>query len=128
MLLKDYLAEIYKTIDEFTQTGLILSSDVITDFRTEKIGFIKGSVSFIDGSILFFKEYLDVRYRLIKPTYSFHYQDPSSLLRFRYDNALHKPDPGFHDHKHTTHGLSPSTVPDLRKILEEIVHTYFPNE
>ena len=80
MLLKDYLAEIYETINEFTQTGLISSSDVITDFRTEKIGFIKGSLSFIDDSTLFFKEYLDIRYRLIKPTYSFHYQDRSSLL------------------------------------------------
>ena len=125
MLLKDYLIELYETIDEFTQTSLILSSNVITDFRTDKIGFIKGSLSFIDGSTLFFKEYLDVRYRLIKHTYSFHYQDRSSLLRFRYDNALHKPDLGFQDHKHTIHGPSPSTVPDLREILEKIVHTYF---
>lgn len=46
MLLSEYLAEITETINEFTKTNLILSSDLITDFRTEKIGLIMGTLAF----------------------------------------------------------------------------------
>ncbi|MGE0087770.1 MAG: hypothetical protein AB7S75_25445 [Desulfococcaceae bacterium] len=47
-------------------TGFILSSDMNSDFRGEKIGLIKGFVVFIDGSTLFFKEYVDLRYPIDK--------------------------------------------------------------
>jgi hypothetical protein len=75
MLLNEYLTDINKAITDCTETGLIISSEVITDIRTEKIGFVKGALVFLDGSTLFFKEYLDLRFRLDKKTYSFHYQD-----------------------------------------------------
>ena len=44
MLLSEYLADLTATITEYEQTGLMVSSDVITDFRTDKIGLIKGSI------------------------------------------------------------------------------------
>jgi len=125
MLLKDYLTDIHNTIAECTQTGLIMSSDILTDFRTEKIGLLKGVIGFLDGSTLFFKEYLDLRYRIDKKMYSFHYQDANATLRFRYDNAEHKPALGFHDHKHTSEKIIPSTIPNLQEVLNEIVNTYF---
>ncbi len=75
MLLKDYLSHIHNTITECTQTGLIVSSELITDIRTENIGLLKGVLVFLDESTLFFKEYLDLRYRVDKKMYSFHYQD-----------------------------------------------------
>ena len=124
MLLKDYLTDLHNTIAEYTQTGLIVSSDIFTDFRTEKIGLLKGVIGFLDGSTLFFKEYLDLRYHLDKKMYSFHYQDAHATLRFRYDNAEHKPALGFHDHKHTFEEILPSTIPNLQDVLDEIVNTY----
>lgn len=125
MLLHEYVTDIQNILAEYTQTGLLVSSDVMTDIRTEKIGLLKGILVFLDGSTLFFKEYLDLRYRLDKKMYSYHYQDERSQLRFRYDNAAHKPALGFHDHKHTPHGIMASTVPNVQDVLDEIVKTYF---
>ena len=42
MLLSEYLHEITETVGEVTKTGLILSSGLTADFRTKKIGLIKG--------------------------------------------------------------------------------------
>jgi hypothetical protein len=62
MLLTDYLSEFTSSIGEHARTGLILSSELAVDSRTDKIGLIKGTVLFLDGSKLFFTEYLDLRY------------------------------------------------------------------
>ncbi|MBF0412988.1 MAG: hypothetical protein HQK70_09785 [Desulfamplus sp.] len=91
IFLKDYLSDIINVVNEYFQTGFIVLSEITSDFRTEKIGFIKDKITFIDESILFFREYLDLRYSIDKKSYSFHYQDVNTNLLFRYDNALHKP-------------------------------------
>ena len=75
MLLTEYLSDVTKVIDEYSRTGLILLSKLKTDARTEKIGLIKGNFVFINESRLFFTEYLDLRYKIEKLAYSFHYQD-----------------------------------------------------
>jgi len=62
MLPSEYLHEITEAVGEFTKTDLILSSGLTTDFRTKKIGLIKGVLSFPDDSKLFPKEYVDLRY------------------------------------------------------------------
>ncbi len=95
MLLNEYLDDIETFINDFVEAGIIISFEVATDFRTDKIGLIKGSLTFVDNSILYFKEYLDLRFGIRKYTYSYHYQENNAALRFRYDNASHKPDPGF---------------------------------
>ncbi len=124
MLLNDYLTDINHTIADFAQTGLIVSSDVKADFRTEKAGLLTGVIDFIDSSTLFFKEYLDLRYRVDKKMYSFHYQNAKAILCFRYDNANHRPHLGFSSHKHTSGGTVFSEVPNLQDVLDEIVNTY----
>ena len=124
MLLSEYLSEITETINEFTKTNLILSSDLVTDFRTEKIGLIMGILTFFNGSKLFFKEYLDLRYRIDKHTYSFHYQGKDCNLIFRYDDASHKPSLGFKEHKHVGDKTFRTEIPNLQEILEEIISDY----
>jgi hypothetical protein len=121
MFLSEYLADLTKTIDEYAKTSIILSSEVESDFRTERIGFIKGKIIFIDDSKLFFTEYLDLRYKIEKLTYSFHYQDKKTFLIFRYDNSAHKPSPEFTEHKHIGNKISRSDVPELKDVLEEII-------
>lgn len=44
MFLSEYLADLTKTIDEYAKTSIILFSKVESDFRTERIGFIKGKL------------------------------------------------------------------------------------
>jgi len=66
MLLSEYIREITETVAELTKTGLILFSGLTTDFRTKKIGLIKGMLSFSDDSKFFFKKYVDLRYKIAK--------------------------------------------------------------
>ena len=121
MLLTEYLSELSKTIDEYSKTGLIISSELNIDARTEKIGLIKAATTFTDESKLFVTEYLDLRYKTEKLSYSFHYQENNGSLIFRYDNAVHKPIQSFRNHKHTGDSILQSDVPELRNILEEII-------
>ncbi len=124
MLLSEYLHEITETVGELVETGLILSSELTADFRTKKIGLIKGVLSFSDDSKLFFREYVDLRYRTEKETYSFHYQNQNGELIFRYDNAAHKPSSGFTDHKHVGGQVVQAEIPNLREVLEEIINDH----
>lgn len=121
MFLSEYLADLTKIIDEYARSSIILSSEVESDFRTERIGFIKGKIIFIDDSKLFFTEYLDLRYKIEKLTYSFHYQDKEANLIFRYDNSAHKPPQEFTEHKHVGDKISRSDAPELKDVLEEII-------
>ena len=122
MLLTEYFARLVKVIEEHSKTNLIIDSDLHIDCRTEKIGIIKGIISFIDNSNLFFTEYLDIRYKIEKLTYSFHYQQKDGKLIFRYDNAEHKPRLNFAYHKHLSSGeIIQSDIPDLSNIFEEIM-------
>ena len=122
MLLSEYLSGIAKAIDEYSKTNLIIDSDLNTDFRTEKIGIVRGSITFVDESRPVFAEYVDVRYKVEKITYSYHYQDGSGNLIFRYDDARHKPQSAFKDHKHLSSSkIIQSDIPDFSAILDEIV-------
>lgn len=121
MFLAEYLSVLTAQVDEYSRTGLITSSEIKADFRTEKIGVIKGVIEFIDESKLFLTEYVDLRYKLDKLTYVYQYQDKNSQLIFRYDNALHKPHLDFKDHKHLKDKVISCRIPELRQVLEEIL-------
>jgi hypothetical protein len=122
MLLTEYLSDLVKVIGEYAQTGLIINSELSTDFRTEKIGIIKGFISFSDNSKLIFNEYLDLRYKIEKLNYSFHYQRQDGSLIFRYDNAEHKPPVESSGHKHISDTkVIPAGPPALSEILTEIM-------
>ena len=122
MLLTEYFARIVKDIEEYSKTNLIIDSELHIDCRTEKIGIIKGTITFLDNSCLFFTEYLDVTYKIEKLTYSFHYQQKDGTLIFRYDNAYHKPRLGFAAHKHLPSGeIIQSDIPELKDVFEEIM-------
>ena len=122
MLLTEYLSGILKLIEQYSKTNLIISSELNNDFRTEQLGLIKGKIIFADESTLYFTEYLDLKERVEKLTYSFHYQQQSGALIFRYDNAWHKPKLPFENHRHWANGkIAKSKIPELAEVLEEIM-------
>ncbi len=122
MLLTEYLSEVIKVLDEYSKTNLIIDSNLSIDSRSEKIGIIRGSISFSDNSILVFSEYLDLRYKVEKNSYSFHYQKHDGSLIFRYDNARHKPPIDASGHKHVSEGkIIPAEPPESKDILTEIM-------
>jgi len=84
MLLSEYLAGLAKIIEKYSKTDLIIASELNADYRTEKMGMVNGSLTFIDDSRLFFTEYIDARYKIEKLTDSFHYQRKNGFLLFRY--------------------------------------------
>lgn len=122
MLLSEYTATLAAILDNYSRTDLIVDSSIVTDCRTLKLGIIRGTITFVDGSRLFFSEYLDLRYKTEKLTYSYHYQNQEDELRFRYDNSRHKPDLGFVHHKHLAEGRTiQAEPPDLADLLDEIM-------
>src|SRR3990170_8352719 len=122
MLLTEYISGLAKVIDEYSRTGLIIDSELIADYRTEKTGIVKGSVTFADNSMLVFTEYLDLRYKVEKLNYSFHYQKQDGTLIFRYDNARHKPPIDAFGHKHSSNGkIIVAELPPLNSIFAEIM-------
>lgn len=125
MLLSEYLADIVRTIDEYSKTELITHSDISSDLRTPKIGVIRGTITLLDESKLYFTEYVDARYKIQKLSYSFQYQTSRDKLIFRYDNAVHKPKLAFAEHKHLIDGsIVEADAPEFSEILREIMNLF----
>lgn len=124
MLLNTYQNNIASIIQKYADYGYILSFNFSVDARTNYIGFIQGSLEFLQGSRLFFREYVDLQESIEKLSYSFHYQDAENNLIFRYDNAQHKPELGYADHKHIRGNITSSKIPDIEQVILEIVNEY----
>ncbi len=127
MFLNQYQSNFITTIQKYVNEGWILSFEFSVDSRSSYIGFIQGSLEFRDDSHLFFKEYVNLQDSIEKLSYSFHYQDRDNNLIFRYDNAKHKPDLGYLDHKHIEDKIIPSEIPNIEQVTTEIISNYLKN-
>lgn len=120
----EYATYIQSVLEEFRD---VIADMVIEIFEaTIEEGFIRGVITFIDGSRLSFLEYIRLQAgTLIKLKYRYHYEDHEGRLVFRYDNAPHYRDvETFPHHKHLANGkVASSKEPLLENILEEIVMT-----
>ncbi|MBI4650161.1 hypothetical protein HY745_02535 [Candidatus Desantisbacteria bacterium] len=121
MKLSEYIATIEKIIREYSQTDLILTHELYSDLRTEKLGILKGIIVFIDNSKLMFTEYVNLKYGTEKVSYSYHYQDAKDQLIFRYDNSKHRPPLLYLCHKHFKKSIIESKIPNFSNIIEEII-------
>jgi len=124
MLVKDYQAKLLAIIQKYLDDESVLAYNFSVDSRSNYLAFVQGKLEFRDGSCLFFKEFVDLQETLEKLSYSFHYQDRENKLIFRYDNAKHKPDLGYSNHKHINKQIIPSAVPELAEIMIEIINNY----
>ncbi|NUN65871.1 hypothetical protein HCU40_14195 [Pseudanabaena biceps] len=124
MLLNNYQSNIISIIQKYVNNGWILSFSFSVDPRSDYVGFIQGSLEFLQGSRLFFKEYVDLQESIEKLSYSFHYQDSDNNLIFRYDNANHQPRLDYIDHKHIKDKIIFSEIPDIEQVVLEIITDY----
>jgi septum formation topological specificity factor MinE len=124
MLLNTYQNNIVSIIQKYVDNGYIMSFNFSVDTKSNYIGFIQGSLEFLQGSQLFFREYVDLQEFIEKLSYSFHYQDQYNNLIFRYDNAQHKPDLGYSEHKHIRDKIMPSKIPEIEQVILEIINEY----
>ena len=75
--------------------------DLTFDIRSPSIGFVHGDIHFADGSLLHFRELLDIQKVAPRLMYVYHYQRADGTFVFRYDNAKHFSDLStFPHHKH----------------------------
>jgi hypothetical protein len=120
MLLRERVAALQARI---ASTPFVTATSLSYEERPPSAGFIRGTIDFVDGSKLEFKEFLitSPSVRLIK--YGYHYGTGHRLI-FRYDNAndpAAKHLPSFPHHKHISSGLLATDEPTLEQVLEEIV-------
>jgi hypothetical protein len=119
-LIEDYFRRIEALIAD---ARIVRFFNITYDKRSTSIGFIRGSIYFLDGSLLYLREFVDIEYGSERYMYAYHYQRPDGALVFRYDNAPHFSHlPTFLHHKHEgseTHVVATGPV-DLEAVLTEI--------
>lgn len=119
-MIEDYFLQVATLI---ATASIIHSSSITYDKRSTSIGFIRGDIYFLDGSLLHLREFVNVEHGIDRYMYAYHYQRPDGTLVFRYDNTPHFPTlPTFPHHKHETSGANvvAASPPDLQAILTEI--------
>ena len=121
-MLKTYLEHIQRVVETFGEAPFVVETSIDVDLRPGSQAYITGRFSFLDGSVLHFREYVDASGTSVeKVSYTYHYQDATHAMIFRYDNARHRPSLGFRQHKHTSHSVIAASAPSLEAVLLEIV-------
>jgi hypothetical protein len=132
MLIDEYFQRLQRVV----QHCPVVSSKTMTlKARTEYRGIIKGTLCFINQTVLHFTEVVDVKTRVDKVKYRYHYQELSAHnCIFRYDNAKHHPQlTTFPHHKHIGSETEPDNVTEspeisLENVLREIEHHVMANQ
>ncbi len=121
-MIQSYFDKIKKVVDQYTGTHFVLESDVNFETRRGGQGYLKGRITFTDGSALHFSEYLDCIGEVVdKLMFTYHYQSESHQLIFRYDNALHRPLLSYPEHKHVPGQVIEAMAPTFDDVLTEIL-------
>jgi len=89
------------------------------DQKSPLRGYINAVLRFSDDSELHLREFYDATQPEPRVMYAYHCQDAAKNLRFRYDNALHRPPIGQREHKHTAAGVVPAGIPSLELLIDE---------
>lgn len=120
-MIRTYFAQVKAIVDQYAATSFVLDAEVSFEMRPGQQGYLTGSITFVDGSVLYFREFLDVSEGTVdKLMYTYHYQDVAHQLIFRYDNARHRPPLRSLEHKHTPEQVIEAPAPTLEDVLAEI--------
>jgi len=118
---------ILRFVENFEKTiassSAILSSDIQKHFGSEgETVYLKGHLLFIDSSILEIAIFAVAPHNTLSiDKYRLHYMNRAGQMLFRYDNAPHHPEiDSYPHHKHTPDRIIPTTMPNLRDVLNEI--------
>ena len=123
MLLNEYLDSFRKGIERIANYGYGDPVEIREEIRANKQAILDAKIVLIDNSVLYIKEYIDARYGINRVSYAYQYQDREGKLIFRYDNAAHRPELDFKEHKHSGDGtISKAELPDIFDLVDEIVN------
>jgi hypothetical protein len=109
--------------------GVISDCPIITHFSIdfdeidEYIGYLKGRLELIDGSFLYFIEFIEIQNNTaIRIKYKYQWQSDNGSLITRWDNVPHHPNiDTFPDHRHDDRGVYASRNMDLETVINEIM-------
>lgn len=121
-LIEGYFQSLSQIIES---CNAVIDFQLRSEYRTDFEGFVRGEITFKDGSILYFREFVDAEIMVDRKMYSYQYMDASKCLISRYDNADHKPKlnlPNLPHHKHdeSEENIIASSAPTLAEVLQEI--------
>ena len=113
-----------KLLHTISASLVVRTRNVTFDQRSSSIGFIGGDIYFVDGSLLHFRELVNLQLTDERVMYAYHYQGKAQRLIFRYDNTAHFPNLlNAPHHKHIGEeqviGVE-GEIPNLGEILREI--------
>jgi len=124
--LRDYLRKVEAKLQELEP--IISELQIRINWRSPTRLILKGTITFIDSSKLYFLEYILAEGNSLKRvSYRFHYTDSQGAMIFRYDNAPHHPEvPSHPHHKHLSDGRVVATKEQsLLDVLAEIASLIF---
>lgn len=122
MFLRDFLDSFHRAIGRIDDYGFAESIDIKEEIRPLKQVVANAKINMVDGSVLHVRMYIDVKYKIEIINYAFQYHDAQGRLIFRYDNAHHKPDLGFENHKHLFDGsIVQSPMPEISDVIDELI-------
>jgi hypothetical protein len=122
MLLNEYLALFRNALEKIEKYGYSDSIEIREEIRANKQAVLNAKVVLIDNSVLYIKEYIDARYGIERLSYAYQYQDREGNLIFRYDNAKHRPELRFKEHKHLANGtISAAALLDIYELVDEVL-------
>jgi hypothetical protein len=123
-MIQTYFTQIKRIIDQYAITSFVLEAQLHFEIRPGDQGYLTGTLISVDDSKFHFSEYLDQTGEVVdKLMYTYHYQDTSNQLIFRYDNALHRPALPSVAHKHLPTQIIAAPAPTLEEVLAEIATT-----
>lgn len=122
MLIEEYFQQLREIVEACPS---VQSLNLTADKRSDYQGFVKGEIILVDGSVLYWSEFIDVKTIIERGMYSYQYMDASNKLIFRYDNTRHHrklnlPTYPHHKHEGSEENVLPSEAPMLADVLREI--------
>lgn len=120
--IEDYFHQIQHIIES---CRVLRASNVVYDKRGTYEGLIRGELYFVDGSVLHFREMIDVEMRIDRLMYTYQYMTVTKTLIFRYDNTGHHKRLNLstyphHKHENSEENIVASPAPELIVVLNEV--------
>jgi hypothetical protein len=122
LLLEAYFRDIQALV---AACPIVQSENLVYEVRSRDRGFIRGEVTFKDGSVLCVREFVKVTSAVLREMYAYQYMDTENGLIFRYDNTGHHQKlnlPTFPHHKHdgSEANVVAADTPTLAEVLQEV--------
>ena len=120
MRVREYYSEVEAIIRDCPIiTHFLMDFDEID----ENIGYLKGRLELIDGSLLYFIEFIEIQNNIaFRLKYKYQWQSDNGNLITRWDNVPHhKEIKTFPDHMHDSSGVYASRSMDLKMVINEIM-------